>query len=94
MIREKRVGEMSVIHLRAVDSPVFCEAYLVLRAKSRTAPLTDLVAEARRVIRDYGEPSALRVARPRRAAAVFFIGLLAGIALASTAFAVFTLFIA
>ena len=88
MIRQTEVGEGRLIRVRTAESRTFSEAYLVLRRKARRAPICDIVAEAERVIRDCERRAAVRPARRRRQLAVFFLGLLSGVAAASATVAV------
>lgn len=80
MIREIKGNEMRMIHVHSPGSAMFSEAYFVLRRES--APMTDMVEEARRIIHRYSEEGAeFRLLRPEKKDRLhFFGGLLTGIA--------------
>ena len=80
MIRVSEGSEMRMIRVRTADSRTFSEAYLVLRRRTRRAPLGDIVAEAERIIRDCEHRASVRPTRRRRQFTVFFLGLLCGVA--------------
>ena len=88
MIRQTEVGEMRMIRVRTAESRVFCEAYLVLRRQSRRSPIYDIVGEAEKIIREYSAPASVRLVRPRVGIAVFFIGVLSGVAATAAATAI------
>ena len=80
MIREIKGNEMRMIHVHSRGSTMFSEAYFVLRGES--APMSDMVEEARRIIRRYSEEGdEFRLLRSdKRERRRFWIGLLTGIA--------------
>ncbi len=79
MIREIKGNEMRMIHVHSPGSAMFSEAYFVLRRES--APMTDMVEEARRIIRRYSEEGdEFRLLRSERKERLrFWGGLLTGI---------------
>lgn len=83
MIREIKGNEMRMIHVHSPGSAMFSEAYFVLRRES--APMTDMVEEARRIIRRYSEEGdELRLMRSgRRERLRFTFGLLTGVVVSS-----------
>ena len=89
-------GERLTLHMSSVDSAVFSEAYFVLRqrGKSKKAPMENIVAEARRVIREYSErmpsPDAQVRKNERRA---FASGVLAGVAACAVVIFLFAIFV-
>ena len=80
MIRVTEGGDMRMIRVRTAESRTFSEAYFVLRRRARRAPISDIVAEAERIIRDCEHRAAVRPTRRRRQLTVFFLGLLCGVA--------------
>lgn len=82
MIREIKGNEMRMIHVHSPESAMFSEAYFVLRRES--APMSDMVEEARRVIHRYsGEGAELRLFCPRQDVRRFLFGVLTGIAISA-----------
>ena len=85
MSYEIKNGERITLHMRHIDSPLFSEVYFVLR-RPGGAPIGNIVAEARRVIREYTDlPPALNVRRRRRSFRAFLSGAFAGIAASAAA---------
>lgn len=93
MIREIKGNEMRMIHVHSPGSAMFSEAYFVLRRES--APMSDMVEEARRIIRRYSEDGdELRLLHSaRREHRRFIIGLLTGLAFSAAAVALFVLIV-
>lgn len=87
MINGIKGNEMRMIHVHSPGSSMFSEAYFVVRRE--TAPMSDMVEEAQRIIRRYsaGEGDELRLLRPKKDSRRFILGVLTGIAV-SAAFAV------
>ena len=83
MSKRTEGGERLTLHMSFTGSAVFSEAYFVLRpsAKKRGEPLGDIVAEARRIIREYSDrmtpPKNLPRPKDKRS---FLSGAFAGVA--------------
>ena len=87
-------GERLTLHLNFAESALFSEAYFVLRRpKTKSGePLGDIVAEARRIIREYSERMTPSAAPGRkRDSRTFLSGAFAGVAASAAVVFVFAL---